>query len=799
MKQRNENGTVVLENDRVRMTYNLTSGRYSIFDVARGIDLVADASTVVDATESTAANATRTCEFLNISDDLGVGVTARIVSGAPGSVSLILDLSVYTGKPFLVLNCGVINHTNRDIRVKMIRPLEGMAFPNRAYPNFKILDGESRTYFTRVTNDSAKSCLNNIFALFGESGAWNCMVLGGLTYHDFEKSARISKTSHGLRVAVWAEDPVGRLVAPGEIYLPDDKYYLDGVTNNPFLSLEQYGLAVRAAQKIVDQSVSYLVINHWYAAGEPFGKMELRNNSAGTVVSMDEARRIGFEKYEKVAVRLEPDDYSMPNNQQGWWDDEHFARYGSGGLVQPFATLRQWGKAILERGGIPYLYCQSGRRSEDYAVEYPNHMLFNDSFAKRSKGNEGWWDETQERSYWGYDYTDPEFLSHMREVYGRYAAAGVRGLKFDYPDTNWCFDGGFEDRTATAAYAYRKMYEAARQGLGASADIQERIGRGDLAAGVANTKRIVPDIDDMYPSTVAPNALRWYKNRVLFNIDTDAKNPNKAFPNTIDGVRAMFTMAYVVSGRLELGVYLTALNRQRYHALSRIFPFHKQPKSARPVDAFCGKKCPEIYDFEINPEWHQIVFFNTGLDEGKEWVNDKWVEEADVARLHPVSAILRCVLCGDQVEGGLGLDSKKRYYVFDFWNDALLGVYNGYDVLEQDLRAGEARVMSIHAVEQNPQFLSTNRHIMQGYVDMLRYPEWDGERMELRGTSRVVGGETYVVVIACNGFTPLSCGVNVPALVQVKERNKEPGIIEMAIDSVANDLVEWTIRFSNNS
>ena len=51
-------------------------------------------------------------------------------------------------------------------------------------------------------------------------------------------------------------------------------------------------------------------------------------------------------------------------------------------------------------------------------------------------------------------------------------------------------------------------------------------------------------------------------------------------------------------------------------------------------------------------------------------------------------------------------------YVYDFWNESFVGVFPGNARLEQNLRPGEARMLSVHEVEPRPQFLSTSRHVM---------------------------------------------------------------------------------------
>ena len=58
------------------------------------------------------------------------------------------------------------------------------------------------------------------------------------------------------------------------------------------------------------------------------------------------------------------------------------------------------------------------------------------------------WENTWTRNgkvVWGYDYTDPDFLSHMRQVYANLKAGGIKGLMFDYPASGWAKAGGMED------------------------------------------------------------------------------------------------------------------------------------------------------------------------------------------------------------------------------------------------------------------------------------------------------------------------------------------------------------------
>ncbi len=418
-------------------------------------------------------------------------------------------------------------------------------------------------------------------------------------------------------------------------------YYLCINNSNPFEALEKYGLAVRDAQQIKLNYYDFPTECLWYAS--VYAKDPARpkfNDSKGAVDEMDNAIKSGFTKYTRVAIRLVPDAYGKIN-QQGWWDDKHWAMWGdnastdSNNYCAPYLTTESWCSKIIEKGGLPLTYFQSGRRSEDFVKEHPSYMLFNDPYKMATgqvdkmkhlnydlggESDEGylvqWWDE---ENMSGYDFTDEGFINHMKNVYSNLKKAGIRGLMFDYPEaTAWAFNGGFDDRYATTASAYRNMLRLAGEGLGEDSYVDERmIGRGsDLSLGLVASQRVWGDNDLFMPEMVTRCGLRWYKNRVVVSYDLDAKDPLKARPAfNNDGLKTLMTMCYVVSARFLMARGFYQLTPEQLYIMSRTFPYHELPKSSRPVDAFSnGFAVPRIFDYEVNPDWHQLTLYNPNTD-----------------------------------------------------------------------------------------------------------------------------------------------------------------------------------------
>lgn len=587
---------------------------------------------------------------------------------------------------------------------------------------------------------------------------------------------------------LFAKDPVGKRVDPGNEYRSSDCFYIDVVNTDPFIALEEYGKRVSSAQGIDLSMYDFPSVCLWYAENSHYGDSKAENTTLGAVNEMQHIKESGFLKYSRAAVRLVPDSY-MPDNQQGWWDDKHWQHEvekhnGSknGRYVEPYETSEKWGKAVTELGGIPLTYFQTSYRSEDYAKEFPGHMLFNKTYAW--KGREGdpkgevftSWNKTWTRNgsiVWGFDYTDPEFLDHLTEVYKNLKKGNIKGLMFDYPSSGWAEKGGMEDKYSTTAAAYRNIFKYASDGLGPNAYVHERnmIRGSDISIGPVASMRTENDTDAMDSTTVTRCGMRWYKNRVLINQDTDSKNIVR-FQDDRDKVRAVLTMAYVVTGRLLLANSFAQFSPETLWDISRTFPYHTQNKSARPVDAFVSPS-PMVYDFEIDEKWHQVTFYNPDMEKGRKIGID---------------------ISGQPVDGALNLKKDKAYYVYDFWNDNFIGKLKGSMRLEQELRAGEARMMSVRECLDRPQVISTNRHIMQGYLDIIS-ADWNPDTKTLSGVSKVVGDDPYVLILAANGYEKIdgSCDDADSELTLFTEPK---GLIRLTLERPENGEVNWSVTFN---
>ena len=101
-------------------------------------------------------------------------------------------------------------------------------------------------------------------------------------------------------------------------------------------------------------------------------------------------------------------------------------------------------------------------------------------------------------------------------------------------------------------------------------------------------------------------------------------------------------------------------------------------------------------------------------------------------------------------------------------------------------------MMSVHEVDRTPavHFLQPACHagLRRCAQDRL-----EPGHAKLTGTSKVVGGETYKLVIATNGLKPASCSAQ-GAKAEIKVINNEAdGIAVLSIDRTENGTVDWSV------
>jgi hypothetical protein len=643
----------------------------------------------------------------------------------------------------------------------------GKLFEGQPIDQPLTLNGGAGAETTLVELGLTRTACNSLMLTGLVVGRRRSVVMGGLGNEAFAKIARLTDGVPELS----AEDPIGVLVDEEQEYFPADTFYIDLVTREPFDALERYGRAMRLANDARPQVYDFPVLCGW-SVGH-ISKLPRVNSSPKLVEEADHANACGVTRYTKVALRLEPDKYHE-DTEQGWWDDEHFRKFGH--LAEPYETMAKWSDALSERNCIPYTYMQLGMPSDDFARQHPEYMLFNDASEVDRQAVEA--PEGKKHAHHvpfvTYDYTDEGFAEHFVKAWSRIRQAGVRGVKVDYPATAWRPEGGFDDRYASTNSAYRRAFALLRRAMGEDGLIDERnLGETarpclDVTAGLVDTQRTWSDSNAFVPEMISRSGLRWYKNRVVFNYYSDTK----AVHDLPEGVlQSLITMNFLTSGRLDLATTFSFFTPEITRIVSRSYPHYREAKTARPLDAFTGVTDPQVYDLELTPDWHQVAFYNTGESR----------------------ATVSTTICGDRVGNAIGLDPAASYHAYEFWTDAYLGRFAGDDRINYDLEPGHCAMISVRKAEPHPQVISTDRHLLQGWVDLADV-QWNGHANELTGTAHMIGDEPFQISIACNGGSPAGVSAEGGEATMIAESDDRICCIELARPGDGD--LRWALRFA---
>jgi hypothetical protein len=417
--------------------------------------------------------------------------------------------------------------------------------------------------------------------------------------------------------------------------------------------------------------------------------------------------------------------------------------------------------------------------SDDFVREHPQWMLFNDGSEVDRSTPEGFPGHNRRQKhnhhqpYVTYDYTDKEFSKHFVKVWSKLHEDGIQGVKVDYPATAWRPEGGFDDRYATTNSAYRRAFALLREAFGKDGLIDERnIGESsrpclDVTAGLVDTQRTWGDSNKYSPAMVSRSGLRWYKNRTVFNYYPDTKAVHDCSPEIR---RSLLTTMFLTSGRIDLSSSFSLFTPEIVHDFSRIYPHYPEPKTARPLDAFTGVTDPQVYDLELTPDWHQVAFYNTSE------------EKAEVST----------AISGDRIGNAIGLDPGAHYHAYEFWSDSYLGKVPGTARLARELEPNHCAMISVRKALDHPQVLSTNRHLLQGWVE-LKDVHWDAKTRTLHGTASVIGGEPFQISVANNGAKALE--LKAKGAEAKLTAHKSKGLSLLTLSTAENTEVEWSLTF----
>jgi hypothetical protein len=181
--------------------------------------------------------------------------------------------------------------------------------------------------------------------------------------------------------------------------------------------------------------------------------------------------------------------------------------------------------------------------------------------------------------------------------------------------------------------------------------------------------------------------------------------------------QAAATLLSLTGGNIISGDRLPDLDPVRLEVLKKTLP--SWGEAARPVDLF-DTDLHRIFALNVKKpfgEWTIAGFFNSDESEMKEFalpLNRLW------------------------------LDNNKNYIAYDFWNNRYFGEVK--NDLKVRVPPASVLLLSVHQKSDMPKIISTDRHILQGAVE-LEDVRWDLEKQVLSGISHGTPDSTYNVYI----------------------------------------------------
>jgi len=135
----------------------------------------------------------------------------------------------------------------------------------------------------------------------------------------------------------------------------------------------------------------------------------------------------------------------------------------------------------------------------------------------------------------------------------------------------------------------------------------------------------------------------------------------------------------------------------------------------------------------------------------------------------------------------LGLDTEKKYLVFDFWNRKLEGIFN--DKIQVDVPTHGTRVFVIRLLSDRPQLLATSRHISGAFS--IKELAWHSSESTLSGVSQTIPDVPYSLYFYVPEGVTLT---EVDASAKVLFHKITDGLLEAAFQGQETPL-SWSLHF----
>jgi hypothetical protein len=633
----------------------------------------------------------RTVKITSLNDKLGVG--RQIVVQCADSLRRLdfeLRFALYDGRDAILIECLCRNVASRPMTLRSVEPLCASSEEDGAlhWPGVtKVLTNGPMYFdcgqvaeFTSPTMKELRSWWNvGFFRGYDQEG-----LACGYVRNDIALGQVRVRPGPAGELSLVAESVYAPRfeLAPGQSITSNP--FLIQVSPNPYTALETY------AQLLGDlnQARVHSILNGWCDWAYAFEGITEAEVLANAEFAARELKPFGFE-YIQV--------------------DEGFQRWHGDWEGNPkFSHGMKWlADRIRALGLKPGIWLAPYVISEPSEVfqKHPEWMLreSDDKLKQIPASSSG-------TTRYALDITHPEAAEWLYQLFDTVANKwGYELIKIDFVDWSLLSAERYHDPTVSRAAAYRKGIEIMRKAIGPKCHLLD-CGPGPVSVGMLDSMRIELDQPPVNwnqyflqsASTAPAMAKRYYFHKRAWINDADHVCLGLL---TVSQAQAAASLIALSGGNMMSGDRLSDLDPTRLEILKMIFPSYGQ--AARPVDLFDTDR-HSMFALKIEKSfgtWTVAGFFNAS-------------ETESIDRTVPLSR--------------LWLDPTKTYLAYDFWKERLYGDVSGE--LRVKVAPGSVTLLSLHEKRGVPQVVSTNRHVLQGALE-LEGVSWNADSKSLSGVS----------------------------------------------------------------
>jgi len=350
---------------------------------------------------------------------------------------------------------------------------------------------------------------------------------------------------------------------------------------------------------------------------------------------------------------------------------------------------------------------------------------------------------------WGYDY----FKIDGQPIVVREYSSKKSFMKNPVDDTNGL---------------YRKTLESIREVIGPDRYLLGCWGIPIEGIGIMDGSRTGGDIVlgwGGFQTALRAVMAYYYQHNIVWYVDPDVMVLRS--PLTMDQARVWATIQGLTGQALMATDRMMDLSEDRVEMLRRVYP----AVDIRPLDLFPSQRNKRIWDLKINHlgrSYDVVGVFNFGQTT-TEQMYIKWAD--------------------------LDLPTDKPVHVFDFWNKEYLGAWQAGMTL--DMSPTSCRVLTLLPSNGDIQLISTNRHITQGWVDLVEL-KYDEAKKTYSGKSRVIKNDPYelrFVFPRDNNFAVKSVTAQGAAGALPVTIGNHQGWAKVRIHSSQTSDVTWEVQF----